>query len=127
MNILVVDDKTNVGEYISNLLTPLGYNVDTAVNGLDGFEKAQKTSFQLYIVDHLMPLMNGITLTKNLKKLPVSANMPVLFMTTKSKDMIEKLPEFKLFDEVITKPLNEDNFMSIVNRLLGNTSKEIAV
>lgn len=126
MNILVVDDKKSVREYVSQLLTPLGYTVNTAVNGLDGFEKAQKTSFQLYIIDHLMPLMNGVTLSKNLKKSPFCAQTPIVFMTTKSKESVECLPEFNLFDDLITKPLNEAKLLLTVKRLIKNIPSKIA-
>lgn len=127
MNILVVDDNKSVRENISKLLTSVGYTITTAVNGLDGFEKAQKESFHLYIIDHLMPLMNGANLTKNLKQTPFCASTPVLFMTTQNKQSVENLPEFTLFNDVITKPLNETKFMSTVKCLLGNVRTKIAL
>ncbi len=121
MKVLVIDDKKSIRDSISQLLTPLGYTVNTAVNGLDGFEKAQQTSFSLYIIDHLMPLMNGVTLTKNLKKTEFCSNTPVLFMTTQNKESIKDLPEFSLFDSVLSKPLNEVEFISAVKGLIGST------
>jgi len=120
MKILVVDDKKSVREYASKLLTQSGYTVTTAVNGLDGFEKAQKEEFNLYIVDHLMPLMNGVTLTKNLKQSPSCTETPILFMTTQSTDSVEGLPEYKFFNDIITKPLNEDKFISMVKRIISD-------
>jgi len=127
MHILVVDDKKSVRESISQFLTPLGYTVSTAVNGLDGFEKAQQTPFHLYIIDHLMPLMNGVTLSKNLKQTPFCAQTPILFMTTKGKESVENLPEFTLFNDILTKPLNEAEFMSTVKRLISNVPSKIAL
>jgi len=127
MNILVVDDKKSVRDSVRQLLTSLGYNVSTAVNGLDGFEKAQKTPFQLYIVDHLMPLMNGVTLSKNLKKTPFCAKNPILFMTTQGKKAIEHLPEFSLFNGVISKPLNENEFLAQVKCLINAAPEKIAL
>ncbi len=127
MHILVIDDKKSVRESISQFLTPLGYTVSTAVNGLDGFEKAQQTPFHLYIIDHLMPLMNGVNLSKNLKQTPFCAETPILFMTTQAKESVEILPEFNLFDDMITKPLNEAEFMSTVNRLVNSAPSKIAL
>ena len=120
MKILVVDDKKSVREYASKLLTQSGYTVTTAVNGLDGFEKAQKEEFNLYIVDHLMPLMNGVTLTKNLKQSSFCTVTPILFMTTQSTESVEGLPEYKFFNDIITKPLNEDKFISMVKRIISD-------
>ena len=127
MKILVVDDKKSVREYASKLLTQSGYTVTTAVNGLDGFEKAQKEEFNLYIVDHLMPLMNGVTLTKNLKQSSFCTATPILFMTTQSTESVEGLPEYKFFNDIITKPLNEDKFISIVKRIISDVPSKIAV
>ncbi|MCI2285074.1 response regulator [Colwellia sp. MSW7] len=127
MNILVVDDKRSVRDYISKLLTPLGYIVSTAVNGLDGFEKAQQNPFNLYIIDHLMPLMNGVTLSKNLKQTPFCAQTPILFMTTTDKASVENLPEVNLFNHILTKPLDEAEFLSSVQFLLNNVSSKLAL
>lgn len=125
MNILVVDDKKSVRENLSKLLTSLGYTITTAVNGLDGFEKAQQASFQLYIIDHLMPLMDGAKLTKNLKKTPFCAQTPILFMTTQNRSSVESLFEFNLFNDVVTKPLNERLFTSKVASLIESVRSKI--
>jgi two-component system chemotaxis response regulator CheY len=127
MNILVVDDKESVRERISKSLISLGCTVSTAVNGLDGFEKAQQSVFQLYIVDHLMPLMNGVTLSKNLKQTPFCAKTPILFMTTKGRDSVVNLPEFILFNDLITKPLEEDELISAVKGLINIEPSKIAL
>jgi CheY-like chemotaxis protein len=127
MKVLVVDDKKSVRDFVSQLLVSLGYNVVTAENGLDGFEKAQNTSFQLYIVDHLMPLMNGVTLSRNLKQATFCSQTPILFMSTQGKNSVESLPEFHLFSGIINKPLNEAEFTSQVKCLIGNVPSKIAL
>jgi two-component system chemotaxis response regulator CheY len=122
MNILVIDDKKSVRDTISRFLASLGHSVHTAVNGLDGYEKAQQSPYNLYIIDHLMPLMNGVVLSKNLKKNPLCAKTPILFMTTQGIDSVKTLPEFTLFSSIINKPLNETAFISVVESLT-NTFK----
>ncbi len=124
MHILVVDDKESVRACISEFLIALDCTVSTAVNGLDGFEKAQQMPFHLYIIDHLMPLMNGVTLSKNLKQTPFCAQTPILFMTTQGKVSVENLPEFNLFDGIINKPLNKTEFISEVKCLINNVSSK---
>ena len=127
MNILIVDDKKNIRDCIGKFLTSLGHTVSMAVNGLDGFEKAQQAPFHLYIIDHLMPLMNGVTLSKNLKQAPFCADTPILFMTTQGKINVENSPEFSLFDGIISKPINETEFISVVKCLLKGTTSKIAL
>lgn len=117
MNILVIDDKKSVRDTLSKLLVSLGHSVNTAVNGLDGFEKGQKMPYHLYIIDHLMPLMNGVVLSKNFKQTNFCAKTPILFMTTQGTDSVKKLPEFNLFNSVINKPINENDFISAVKSL----------
>ncbi|MBL0710614.1 MAG: response regulator [Colwellia sp.] len=118
MNILIVDDKKSVRDRLSQYLTPQGYTVDIAVNGLDGLEKAQQSNYQLFIIDHLMPLMNGNILSKNIKKIAGYAKTPILFITTQAKTNVEKLPEFSLFSQVLTKPVKENEFLLAVSTLL---------
>jgi len=120
MNILVVDDKKSIRDFVSQLLISLGYTVSVSSNGLDGFEKAQNTTFDLYIVDHLMPLMNGVTLSKNLKKTAFCANTPILFMTTQSRDNVEKLPEFNLFNSIINKPFDQAELLLAIKCLIND-------
>jgi len=118
MHILVVDDKPSILQLVTSLLEIHGHTVESAANGLDAFEKAQKSSFDLYVIDHLMPVMNGLKLVKNLKKKEITAEIPILFMTTQSLSSLEYIEEFSLFDAVIAKPIEQDLFYSAVNQLL---------
>ncbi|MCW8832751.1 MAG: response regulator [Colwellia sp.] len=127
MNVLVVDDKKSVRDCTSQILMAKGYNVDTAVNGLDGFEKAQQGNYQLFIIDHLMPLMNGVLLSKNIKQLSSCVSTPILFITTQAKSSVENLPEFSLFSRVLTKPINEAELLSAVSTLLPESASDIAL
>jgi len=124
MNILVIDDKKSVRDTISRFLASLGYSVHTAVNGLDGYEKAQQSPYNLYIIDHLMPLMNGVVLSKNLKKNPHCSKTPILFMTTQGIDSVKTLPESTLFSSIISKPINETTFLSVVESLATTFKNE---
>ena len=124
MNVLVIDDKKSVRDTISKFLVSLGHSVHTAVNGLDGYEKAQQSPYNLYIIDHLMPLMNGVVLSKNLKNNPLCSKTPILFMTTQGIDSVKSLPEFTLFSSIISKPLNETTFISVVESLSNSFINE---
>jgi two-component system chemotaxis response regulator CheY len=117
MNILVVDDKKLVRDSLFNLLTSCGYEVDCALNGLDALEKVKSGHYQLYIIDHLMPLMNGIQLTKNLKQDEHYKNIPILFMTTQGTEAVKVLPEFQFFSAVINKPINNDKLLDLITQL----------
>ena len=119
MNILVVDDNKPVQEKLAALITSQGHTVDLAINGLDALGKAQQGDYQLYVIDHLMPLMNGVQLTKNLKTEHLSPLVPVIFMTTQGTQTLKSLAEFNLFDKVIDKPINEKHFLTILSELVN--------
>lgn len=117
MNILVVDDNKAVQEKIAALIISQGHNVDLAINGLDALGKAQQGDYQLFVIDHLMPLMNGVQLTKNLKNNPLFSQVPVIFMTTQGIYTLKNLAEFSLFDKVIDKPIDEEHLLSVLSQL----------
>jgi len=117
MNILVVDDNKAVQEKLATLLTSKGHSVDRAINGLDALGKAQQADYQLFIIDHLMPLMNGVQLTKNLKNNEIFSDVPVIFMTTQGTNSLKGLAEFNLFNKVIDKPINEQEFLATLDDL----------
>ncbi|WP_057832115.1 response regulator [Colwellia sp. TT2012] len=117
MNILVVDDKKAVQDMLTELLISQGHNVDKAINGLDALGKAQQGNYQLFVIDHLMPLMDGLQLTKNLKNIPEFAETKIIFMTTQGIDSLKNLPEYSLFDKAIDKPINKDKFLALLSEL----------
>ncbi|MCJ8320280.1 MAG: response regulator [Colwellia sp.] len=117
MHILVVDDKQAVRDSLIILLEASGYKVDSACNGLDAFEKAQKFNYDLFIIDHLMPIMNGLQLAKNLSQQSTTMLIPILFMTTQGIESINNIPESQLFTAILSKPINEENLLSQVIQL----------
>jgi CheY-like chemotaxis protein len=101
MNILLVDDKQPILDQISPSLEQQGYNVEIATNGLDAFEKALQQPFDLYIIDHLMPVMNGLQLSKNLLNNPHTANTPIIFITTQNIVEVTALTRSLSFQAII--------------------------
>lgn len=123
MHILVVDDKESIIEKVCELLAEFPCTIETACNGLDALEKAQKTEFDLYIVDHLMPVMNGIKFVKNLKAKDELSVSPILFMTTQGIDTLDSIAESKYFDAVISKPIDENLFFNVINQLFPQNTQ----
>jgi CheY-like chemotaxis protein len=117
MHILLIDDKQPILDFITPLLIERGHIVETASNGLDAFEKAQQKSFDLYIIDHLMPLMNGLQLSKNLLNTPFTSNTPIIFMTTQNTEEVTALTRTLSFKAIIAKPIEEKRLLSAVNQI----------
>ncbi len=125
MKILVVDDNQAVLDSLSAMLTAHGYYVDTACNGLDASEKSQSENYDLLIIDHLMPIMNGIQLVKNLRQIVQYSLTPVIFMTTQGQSAVQSEYQSGLFNALVDKPIAEENLLNlIVNYQRSNTRRQ---
>ena len=115
-SILLVEDNASVLAQLNQTLTTAGYQVTTAINGLDGYNKAQQQRFDLCIVDHKMPLMNGPQLVKNLISLGDNAPGSIIFLTTQDLKLVNQISEVHLADKVLTKPISNTEFLAEVDQ-----------
>lgn len=84
--ILVVDDSITVREVESRLLRNNGYEVETAVNGADGWNAIRIGNYDLIVTDVDMPRMNGIELIKAIRSDSRLKNLPVMIVSYKERD-----------------------------------------
>ncbi len=82
--ILVVDDDELVVIALEELLTPVGYEVTTACNSNDALKKLSQQTFDLIILDIIMPGMNGFELCAKVRALDHYHSVPVIMLTAKS-------------------------------------------
>src|SRR5262245_19397976 len=68
-SVLVVDDEADTCHNLSDILTDLGYHVDTAQDGLSALELVRKNHYDIALLDLKMPGMNGLELYRALKQL----------------------------------------------------------
>jgi two-component system sensor histidine kinase and response regulator WspE len=83
--ILVVDDSITVREMERKILENRGYYVDTAVNGVDGWNAVRTNPYDLVISDIDMPRMNGIELVKKIKGNPRFSSLPVIIISYRDR------------------------------------------
>jgi two-component system, chemotaxis family, chemotaxis protein CheY len=122
MKILVVDDNQSILNSLSNLLFAQGYFVDTACHGLAASEKLQSSIYDLLIIDHLMPIMNGIQLTKHLRQHKLHCATPVIFMTTQGHKAVELVCNTDIFTAIVDKPIAEANLLKLINGLVSSNT-----
>jgi len=84
--ILVVDDEPDVLTYLTAFLEDNGYQVNTAVDGKDGFEKAKSGVPDLIALDINMPEETGVRMFRNLQEDEATAHIPVIIVTGISYD-----------------------------------------
>jgi DNA-binding response OmpR family regulator len=125
--ILVIEDEYDIRSDLKETLQLNNYEVITAENGFDGFEKIVKYNPDLIICDVVMPIMNGYELLTLIRKNERIANIPFLFLTAKS-DYDEIREGMNLgADDYLLKPFNHKILINaIVSRLeKSNLQKSI--
>lgn len=117
--ILAVDDSASMRQMVSFTLQGAGYEVVEACDGQDAFNKAQQGGVDLVLSDVNMPIMDGITLIKNLRTLPSYKFTPILMLTTESAS--DKKSEGKAAGATgwIVKPFNPDQLLNTIKKVLG--------
>ena len=124
MKILIVDDNELNLNLLKSLLKMNGYEVVSALNGVEALEKLQSQTFDLIISDILMPVMDGFQLCLECKKDETIRKTPFVFYSgtyTDSKDQ-----EFALSlgaQRFIAKPMRSKPFMEIVAGILEDHRK----
>lgn len=123
INILLVEDDTNLGFLIQDTLKSEGFNVHLCLDGVEGLKKFNDKSFQLCIFDVMMPKKDGITLAKDIRK--INSSIPILFLTAKSQteDKIEGLKAGG--DDYMIKPFNSEEFVLRVKALLRRSNPDL--
>ncbi len=117
--ILVVEDSLTTRELERSILESAGYRVDTAVDGLEGWEKIKKQKYDMIITDVIMPRMNGFELTKVIRSSPEHHDLPVVIVTTKNTDEDRKRGIEVGADEYIIKTtFDQQKLLSCVERLV---------
>lgn len=119
--ILVVDDSITVREMERKLLENRGYQVDTAVNGVEGWNAVRTNDYDLVISDIDMPRMNGIELVRQIKNNPRLNSLPVIIISYRDReeDKIQGLEAYA--DYYLTKSsFHDDTLVNAVIDLIGN-------
>ena len=83
--ILVVDDSLTVREVQRQMLSAAGYEVETAVDGVDGWNTAREHPFDLVISDIDMPRMNGFDFVRQIRSDPRLESLPVVIVSYKDR------------------------------------------
>ena len=79
--ILIVDDDDEIRELLEFDISQSGYFVDTARDGLEGLNKALNNTYDLILLDVMMPKMNGFDVCKNIRQAKLA--IPILMLTAK--------------------------------------------
>jgi two-component system, response regulator, stage 0 sporulation protein F len=113
--ILIIDDAPVIRELLTDVLTDLGYSVDTAVNGKIGSEMALSESYELIFCDVHMPIMSGLNAVIKIKE--KKPEIPII-MTDSFPDKDAELAGQAGALCCLTKPFDLDELRRTITRLL---------
>jgi len=117
--ILAVDDSASMRQMVSFTLKGAGFDVTEASDGSEALKAAQTKKFDLVLSDVNMPVMDGIQLVTELRKLDNYKFVPVLMLTTESSG--DKKMEGKKAGATgwIVKPFNPEQLLNTIKKVLG--------
>ena len=127
--VLVAEDNTNNQLLIRIILEKFGLNVQIVENGKLALEKVKEEIFDLIFLDINMPVMDGIEAIKHIRLYEdmINKHTPVVSLTANSiKGDREKYLE-KGMDNYLSKPINNDELLKILNTYLNNEDSNIEI
>jgi DNA-binding response OmpR family regulator len=120
-NILLVEDDKNLGIVIRDFLEMSDYKVILKENGKEGFEAFKSGSYDLVLLDIMLPLMDGFTLAGEIRK--ADFDIPIIFMTARSMKE-DKINGFRIgADDYITKPFSTEELKLRINAILRRVKR----
>lgn len=115
--VLIIDDNNGMRAYLRSILADK-YNVSEAVNGQQGLERARREVPKLVVCDVMMPVMDGLEFTRQLKADTATSHIPVILLTARS------LPEQREegygtgADSYLVKPFSGSLLLARIDNLL---------
>lgn len=119
IRILLVEDDPSLGYIIKDRLTDEGFEVKWCKDGQDAFQVFFNQTFDICLIDVMLPKKDGFTLAEDLRKL--NLEIPLIFLTAKSLTH-DKIKGFKTgADDYITKPFEMEELLFRMNAILKRT------
>ena len=122
LKILLVEDDPNLGVLLVDYLESENFDIMLCIDGELGLLAFQKYSFDLCLLDVMLPKFDGFSLAKSIRA--KDKNVPIIFITAKSLKE-DKLKGYDLgADDYITKPFDEEELLwkikAVIRRIPGN-------
>ena len=125
--ILIVDDDPDIIEILSYNLSNEGYNVKSAVNGIEAIKKAKKFIPDIILLDVMMPEMDGIEACSNLREIESLSKSMIIFLSARGEDFTQIAAFDAGADDYINKPVKPKILLkkisSISRRILSENNK----
>ncbi len=116
--ILLADDEEDIKTIVKMFLETNGYEVVTAFDGLDAIEKVKESKPDLVLMDIMMPVIDGIEVTRQLKADEATRDIPIVMLTAAAKSaMVEQALQAGAVD-YIAKPFDPERLTEVIANIL---------
>jgi CheY-like chemotaxis protein len=116
--ILIAEDYDDTRNLMKFILEDFGYQVEEASNGQEAVEKVKYNFPDLILMDMAMPVMDGLTATRIIRKFDGAARLPIIAFTAFGKSFYRQAIEAGC-DDLINKPVNPAILKSILDQYLS--------
>lgn len=124
--ILLVDDETDILEFISYNLKKEGFDVYTATNGRDAIAVARDVRPHLVLLDVMMPQMDGIETCSEMRSMPEFRDTVIAFLTARGEDYSQIAGFEAGADDYISKPVRPKVLVSKIKALLKRVGDPVS-
>jgi CheY-like chemotaxis protein len=117
--VLVVDDM-DMNLYVARgMLSPYGLNIDTALSGYEAIEKVKRNEYDIVFMDHMMPKMDGIEATREIRKLGTQyEKLPIVALTANAVSGMREMFLASGFTGFISKPIVMEELGVIIKEFM---------
>jgi len=124
-NILLVDDSLIAREVEKSIFESIGFNVDTAIDGLDALEKLQSKEYDMVVTDLEMPRLDGFGLVRRIRNQSRFEDLPLMIISTResTEDRMRAL-ESGADTYMVKQQLKGDEILQTVKALVGSTPEQ---
>lgn len=122
--ILVIEDDEDILELVRYNLSREGYQVTCVTSGEEGLKKAKSATYNLIILDLMLPAVDGLEVCRNLKAYPKTVDIPVVMLTAKGEEADIVVGLELGADDYITKPFSPKVLIARIRACLRRKTKE---
>ena len=116
--ILVIDDSASLRQVVSIALKGAGYEVIEAADGRQALDRLDDNRVHLAICDVNMPVMDGIAFVTEVKKRPANRFLPIIMLTTESRETRKQEGQMAGAKAWVVKPFRPEQILNAVAKLI---------
>lgn len=117
--ILIVDDEEDIINLLRLILEDAGYEVHACTDGMDALTRLKHDTFDLVLLDIMMPVLTGWEVLVELRNHSLTKNMPVALLTARASPRDDDREYPMDFCEYITKPFEAEDLLTRIKQILS--------